>query len=467
MNLQQFLRILRGRWALALKVFLGVVALVLGASFLLPPKFTATASVVADNNKPDPLVANPQVTDQATIAYMATQVGIITSERVIKDVASTIQDDPQFDLRQSWQKSTHGKIDFSVWLTKKLRKSLKVAPTGEGNVIDISVKWTDPNASAALANAFAQSYINTSLALRVIPAKQYAGYFDEQARALRADLEQKQRRLADYQSEKGLVPTDERLDIESARLSELSTALLTIQSQRQDSQSRQEQGNRSMDATPEILASPLIAGLKADLARAEAKQENIEQRLGNNHPEYQSNAAEIESLKARIAAESRRVVASFGDTARIDRRREAELTAAMEAQKKRLLELKRSRDEAGLLLSDVQAAQRNLDTITQRLAQSNLEGSAQQSTVVLLAAASPPDEPSSPNWGLNCVLAVFFGVVLAAGTALLRELGDRRVRSGGELTELLAGVPLLGRINAVRPKDMVPAAPAGLLRLES
>jgi chain length determinant protein EpsF len=466
MNLQQFLRILRGRWALALKVFLSVVVVVVAVSFLLPPKFTATASVVADNNKPDPLVATPQVTDQGTIAYMATQVGIITSERVIKDVANTVQDDPELDLRNRWQKSTQGKTDFTVWLTKKLRKALKVAPTGEGNVIDISVKWTDADGSATLANAFAKSYINTSLALRVIPAKQYAGYFNDQLRSLRADLEEKQHRLADYQSEKGLIPTDERLDIESARLSELSTQLLTIQSQRQDSQSREAQGNRSMDATPEILASPLIAGLKADLARAEAKQQNIEQRLGTNHPEYQSNAAEIDSLNARIAAESHRIVASFGDTARVDRRREAELTAAMEAQKKRLLELKRSRDEAGLLLSDVQAAQRNIDTITQRLAQSNLEGSAQQSTVVLLASASPPDEPSSPNWGLNSILAIFFGLVLAAGTVLLRELGDRRVRSSVELTELLSGVPLLGRIAAVAPQHRV-AAPAGLLRLES
>jgi chain length determinant protein EpsF len=468
MNLQQFFLILQGRWRLALQVFLGVVVVVVAITFLLPNQYTATASVVADNNKPDPLSNVTSFTDQGTIAYMATQVGIINSTRVIKDVANAMEADPAFDFHQKWQASTQGKTDFMVWFTKRLRKALKVAPTGEGNVIDIAVKWPDARTSAALATAFAQSYINTSIALRVGPAKQYAGWFDEQSRSLRADLEAKQQRVAEFQNEKGIIPTDERLDIESARLSELSTQLVSIQAQRQDSQSRLQIGNTHSDATPEILQSPLIAGLKADLARDEAKQQNLATTLGTSHPEYLRIDAEIESLRSRIAGESQRVIASFGDSARVDQRRESELTAAIDAQKRRLQELKHSRDQAALLQNDVMNAQRNLDAVTQRLEQSNLEGASQQSTVVLLSAAGVPDEPSSPNLQLNAVLAVFFGLVLAAGAVLLRELTDRRVRGPAEMEELLDGVPLMGKLAAIgREHKITAVAPAGLLRLET
>jgi succinoglycan biosynthesis transport protein ExoP len=467
MSLQQFFLILRSRWRLALQIFFGVVALIMAVSLLLPNQYTATASVVADINKPDPLAPTANPTDQATTAYMATQVGIINSDRVVKEVANTFQFDPAFNFHQKWEKSTHGKTDFIVWFAKRLRKALKVAPTGEGNVIEISVKWPDAKASAALANAFAQSYINTNIALRVIPAKQYAGWFDEQSRAIRTDLQAKQQRLADFQNEKGIIPTDERVDIESARLSELSTQLVTIQAQRQDSQSRQQQGTGHSDATPEILQSPLIANLKADLAKAEAKQQNIETSLGASHPEYKSNAAEIDSLRNQIASESQKIIASFGDTTRVDLRREAEISAALEAQKKRVLELRHSRDQAALLQNDVLTAQRNLDAVMQRLAQSSLEGATQQSTVVVLAAAALPDEPSSPNLPLNAVLGVFFGLVLSIGTVLLSEMSDRRIRGGKELEELLTGVPLLGRIAAIGPQDMIATtAPAGLLRFE-
>src|ERR1039458_9240554 len=135
MSLQQFLLILRGRWRVALPIFLGVLALAVVVSFLLPNQYTATASVVADVSKPDPLAPNANPTDQATTAYMATQVSIINSDRVVKEVANTFQFDPAFNFHQKWERSTHGKTDFIVWFAKRLRKAVKVAPTGEGNEI--------------------------------------------------------------------------------------------------------------------------------------------------------------------------------------------------------------------------------------------------------------------------------------------------------------------------------------------
>jgi succinoglycan biosynthesis transport protein ExoP len=474
MNLLQFLLIVRGRWRLGLKIFVGVVAIVVLATVLMPKKYTASALVVADSNKADPLAAagGGSMDQQQQIAYMATQVGIINSDRVVKAVAKKYEGDTTFNFQQKWEKATHSRLSqlspsgptFTDWFAKRLRDALKVAPTGDSSVIEISIKWSDAAAAAALANAFAQTYIDTNVDLRVAPAKQYAGWFDEQSRELRADLQAKQQRLSDFQNESGILPTDERLDIESARLGELSTQLSAIQAQRQDSQSRQ---SGSGDSTPEILQSQLIATLKGELATAEAKQQNIETSLGKNHPAYKSNAAEIDSLRARIANESHNIVASLGDTTRVNMRREADISAALEAQKKRVLELKHARDQAALLQNDVATAQRNLDAVTQRLAQSTLEGAARQSSVVLLSPAAVPDESSSPSLGLNAVLGLFFGMVLGFGTVLLREMSDRRVRAGEELEQLL-GVPLLGRIAAVGPRGLLsgPATPA-LMHLKS
>ena len=113
------------------------------------------------------------------------------------------------------------------------------SPTHSSNVIDVSVKWSDPTTAAALANAFAQVAIETNIELKVAPAKQYAGWFEEHSRALRADLEAKQKRLSDFQKANGIIATDEKLDVENARLTELSTELVTIQRLRQESESHQ------------------------------------------------------------------------------------------------------------------------------------------------------------------------------------------------------------------------------------
>ena len=448
MSFGQFLLILRARRFVALTLFVAVVAAVLAASLLMPKKYTAVASVVVEN-KPDPVAAVVYAEEQS--AYLATQVGIISSDRVAQRVVKALKLNQTNDMRQKWQQSTGGRGDMTAWIGDDLKRKLTVTPSGESNVINISVKWSDARDATALANAFAQAYIDTSVELKVEPARNYAGWFDERARALRADLEAKQKLLSDYQNEKEIIAPDEHLDIESARLAELSSQLVIIQAQLQDSQSRQRQVSGDIDAVPEILQSPVIQSLKASLSQAETKKKDIATRLGPSHPEYISTEAEINSLRERIARESGAVIASLGNATQVNLRREREVSVALAAKKRRVLELKHLRDQAADLQNDVATAQRNLDAVNQRLAQSSLEGETQQANVVLLAPATEPLEYSSPNLLNNSVVGVFLGLVLGIGAALLLELADRRVRGDAELVPLL-GVPLLGKIGAVAPR---------------
>jgi chain length determinant protein EpsF len=446
MNLRQFFLIVRGRWRVLVATFLTVVALVVGATLLLPKQYTATASVVADNNKSDPVT--PVTLQSDPQSFMLTQVGILTSDRVTMEAARSLHYEST-DLYHRWENSKHGNLDFTAWFAKLLRKAVRVSGGAEGNIIEISAQWTDAQKSADIANAIAQAYLTTSIALKTQPAQQYAGLFNDRARELRADLQAKQQRLVDFQNEKGIIPTDERIDVESARLAELSTQQVVVQGQRQDSQSRQRQIAGHADSSAEVLQSALIANLKAQVATDEAKQQDLATNLGVNHPEYKRLEAEIVSLRRRIELESNRIAASLHDSTEIVMRREADVNAAVEAQKRRLLELKQSRDQAGLLQNDIVVAQRNLDAVTQRLAQSSLEGQVEQSNAVLLAAATAPDEPSSPNLPINGVVGVFFGLVLGVGAVLLAELLNGRVRAKEDLEEALEGVPVLAKIAAI------------------
>jgi len=74
-------------------------------------------------------------------------------------------------------------------------------------------------------------------------------------------------------------------------------------------------------------------------------------------------------------------------------RRENEIKAALEAQKQRVLDLRHQHDESANLENDVLTAQRNLDAVTQRLAQSNLESQTQQTNIMPLTIATEPVKP--------------------------------------------------------------------------
>lgn len=163
----------------------------------------------------------------------------------------------------------------------------------------IGYESTDPRFSAALANAFAQAYIDTTLELSVEPARKSAEWFEKQQAELRTKLEQAQRRLSAYQQNKSITAADERLDVETARLAELTSQLVVAQAQTYDAEGRQRQMEEmlakgaSMETVPEVLSNGFIQSLKAELQRQEAKLAELSEQLGVNHPQYQRAVVEV------------------------------------------------------------------------------------------------------------------------------------------------------------------------------
>lgn len=446
MTFQQFFLILLARWKVIVFTLLGVVATTVAVSLILPKQYTATAALIVDVKSPDPIMG-AVLPALAMPGYMATQIDIIQSDRVAQRVVRMLKLDQNPTAIEQWKGDTEGKGAIEVWLGTLLQKKLDVKPSRESNVINIAFKGAEPKFAAAVANAFAQAYIDTNLELKVEPAKQFASFFDERTKALRDKLEQAQANLSAYQREHGIVAADERLDVENARLADLSTQLVLVQGQESESKSRQRQARGNTDTLPEVLQNPLIQGLKSDLARQDAKVQQLAAQLGKNHPQYQQEEAQVKALRERLGNEVAKVAGGVATANRVNVQRMSEVRAALEAQKKKVLALKEQRDELSVLQRDVEAAQRNYDLITQRLGQSSLESQTQQTNVVVLTPAAEPIEPSFPKLLLNSILAVFLGSMLGVACALLFEMLNRRVRSAEDLAEGL-GVPVLSVIGA-------------------
>jgi chain length determinant protein EpsF len=297
-----------------------------------------------------------------------------------------------------------------------------------------------------MANAFVQSYLDTALELRTDPARQFSSFFDARTKEARDALEKAQSRLSAFQEKNGIIATDERLDVETARLNELSSQLTALQAISAESGSRQAQAQgQQADRLQEVLNNSLIAGLKADVARSEANLQQLSTRLGENHPQLLEARAALAEQRAKLEAETRKVTGGVGVTNTINRQREQEIQRALEAQRQKVLRMKAVRDEGLVLIRDIENAQRAFDAIQQRFVQTSLESQTTQSNVNMLTQALPPLEPSSPRVVLNTILAFVGGVLLAIGAALGLELRDRRVRNIDDAVDAL-GLPVIGSL---------------------
>jgi succinoglycan biosynthesis transport protein ExoP len=445
MSLHQFLLILLARKKIILATLVTTVALALGVSLVLSKTYKATASVLLNYKGVDPLTGLT-MPGQLLPGYMATQIDIISSKNVALRVVDALRLASVPAVIQQFQEANEGRGSVRDWLADLLLRKLDIVPSRESSVVEISFKGADPAFAAAVANAFADEYQKITVQLKTEPAKKASSYFNEQTRQLRDNVEAAQARLSKYQQEKGIVSLDpNRIDVELARLSDLSAQLVQAQSAAMEGDSRQAAAHASALGSPDVANNVLIQTMRANLAMAEGKFADTSQRYGNNHPQYLAAKAELDKVRGELAAAMGTVSRSVGANAQVLRQREADLRAAVAEQKTRVLELNRARDELGVLLKDLDSAQRAFDAASQRFSQTRIEALSEQSDISLLNPAVAPLEPSSPRVLLNTLVAVLLGTILGVGLALLLELLNRPLRSSGDLKDML-GIPVLGTV---------------------
>ncbi len=449
MNLNQIFTIFRARWRLIVLIALATVVAAVAVGMVLPPRYKASTSLIIDFKSVDPITGAFLPVQLLLSSYMATELDILESQAVALRVARALKLSEDSRTRQKFVEATGGRGAIEEWIAAGLRGDLKVRPSKDSRIIEVEYTSTDPEFAARVVNAFAQAYVEANLEMKVAPAKESATWFDAQLEQLRRQLEEAQARLSHFQSEKGITSSDQRLDVETAKLAEISSQLVQVQAQSYENASRQKQlqefvaKDLGVDSLPEVLSSPVIQELKSRLSTAESRLSQASNTLGANHPEYQRAQSEVTSLRKKLRDEVGTAASVINNNLRITQSRERELKDAVAAQKSRLLDLNSRRDELSAMTKDVEIAQRAFDAASQRHTQTTLESRMDQGNVSVLNVAVPPLNPSFPKLPLIVALAAVAGVLLGLGLALGAELLDRRIRGPDDLAQA-AGLHVWG-----------------------
>jgi chain length determinant protein EpsF len=454
MDLNQFLLALRARRKAFVLVLAATIVAAVAAALILPKRYVAEATVLVDA-RDEQMLTPARLSPRERTGYISTQIDLIKSGRVANRVVRDLKLAQEPEVREAWAKDTGGVGSIQDWAANNLLEYLSV-DTAAGNVLTIAFTASDPRFAARVANAFAKAYLDTGLELRTEPTREAADWFNDQLKIVRTQLERSQGKLNAFQKQKGVLTADERLDIESARLSALTTQLLTTRNDTYAAETRYGQARdvlakgASPEAIPDVLSNAYVNTMKADLLRAEARLEESSAVLGENHPAYRRTQAEIQGLRERIAEEMKKVVAGLGNAAAQSKKREKELEAALEEQQRRIMQMNEYRVELAAMTREVESSQRAYDAILARSMTNNIDSRARSTNVALLTPAVEPIKPKHPKVGLISALSVLVGGLLAAGVVYVLETLDRRVRSRSDLEARLA-VPSLGRLSRWQP----------------
>ena len=452
MDISRLMAVLAARWQAATGALLAVLALTLAAHYALPPRYTANAAIVLDVRGLNPVLGVAEAHTVVPRNVLGTQASMVRRDGVARKVVRRLDlvHDPR--LHAAWQDQAQGQGDAEAWIARQLLKSLDVRPAAEdSNVLDIQYSGPDAAQAAAIVNAFSEVYLATALGLRSDPARISAAFFTEQAKTLREQLEVAQTRLSQYQRENGIVGGDERLDVETSSLNELSLRQIEARAQRIESSSRSEQAQGRAGDSPDVLVSPVVQQLLSSLAVAQARLKVAKGSMGSRHPQLVAIEAEVAQVRAELDQEVARAAASLKMSASINEQRENSIRGSLEAQRRRVLQLKSARDGMAVLERDAEGARKAYEQVQLLLVQTSQEGSSPSPEASILTVGVAPSESSRPG----LMLLVPLGLALGSVLGLLVALGLDRRRPLIHYTADLPhwGVPLL----AVVPHARLPS----------
>jgi len=433
MRFMQLLRILRAHSALIVSILV-LAWIVAGAvTMAMTERYVATSSVMVDFNDSGS-ASKPPI--QIYSGYLATQIDLLSSQAVALKVVDRLRLTEEaarlryLGSQSSMQEGMHrmksgvrnaiarvtgektaasdaaAPRDERYALADQVLRHMHVRPSPDSSVLQVSYAADSGEAAAEAANALVKAYIDTALELNVNPARASSEWMNTQVEKLTADAQKARSALADFQQRTGIVATDEN-DADALRLNDLNSQLVAAQSQNH----------------------PAIQALKSDLARAEAKMNELPPQLGLNHPTFQRAQKEVNDLRARLAAETTELA--------------THLRNEIAQQRGSMATMRRQHGQLASLQDAVDSAQRALDDAMQRATQARMSSEVTQTNVSVIRVAVPPRQPTSPNPLFNFALATVAGLVLGAGLGLWREVVCRFVRSTDDIRDFL-GVQVLG-----------------------
>lgn len=169
MSIVQLLRILFARkWVvlITLGTCLGAAVIV---GLLLPPRYPASARVLLDNFKPDP-VTGQMISAAGLRSFTGTQLELIKDYRIAGEAVDKLGLTNNASLVAAWQSETGGFGDFRRWLADRIVRRVQVRLVENSNIMELTYEGPEPEIARRTVNALRDAYIENALRFRTDPA---------------------------------------------------------------------------------------------------------------------------------------------------------------------------------------------------------------------------------------------------------------------------------------------------------
>jgi polysaccharide biosynthesis transport protein len=448
-HLLDYLIILRKHQWLILTFLLTVVTVVTIASFKMKPVYEAAARVEVDKEAqsmqpfPD---SNSFGEYEDTETYIETQTKILQSETLalmtIKSLDLTRY--PEFGGTPNsiaWQHSGPSASRPAILGAFLGRLAVKRVP--QSRLIEVHFEAEDPQLAAQVVNTHLQNYVEENFRSKYDATTQASNWLSAELEELRIKVEKSEDARIAYQRENQIWQIDEKQDITTQKLADLSKAVTDAQTdvaQKEALYRMAVSGN--VDALPAARNNDVISNLLRRKAELDELYAEALDQYGPNYPKVVRLQSQQKEVEQNLATARKTMVESVEEEFATARSHVELLQQALDKQKAEANDLAEKLVQYHILQHDAESNKQLYDGLLQKLKEAGITAGLRSSNIRVVDPALAPASPSRPQKARNILLAVLVGLVGGVGLALFREYLDNTVKSPDDI-EKLTGLPSL------------------------
>lgn len=449
----------RFRW-LILGVTVAITAGVTLWTLRQPAVYRATCTIEYDPSPARPLGDEVEDIDQlgsywATQEFLQTQNHIISSRAVLEAVVS------DFGLNDA----SGSTIEAAAL---ELQSRLTVEPEENTHLVHIHVEDVDPGRAQALANAIADAYIRKTVEDRSQSSVQATTWLETQLDDVDHRLRSSEGALHAFKQDHDIlsVSMEDRQNIVASSIETFSGALAEARIERVRLQARLTQLRIANQADAldvragQLDENPTVQALHEQYNTNAAELESLATRYGPAHPRIQELTAEQTRIREDLRHELDGLIRSAEADLAEAREIEGGLARALEQANHDGLELNALEIEYNRLSRERENEEHLYNLLLERTTEADLMSAMRVRHVAVLDRAIRPTSPIRPRVSLNVGAGLGAGLALAIALAFLASRLDRRVRSAEQVEAL--GLSLLGVVPHFVPD--APGAPGAARR---
>ena len=460
-NLHQYAAvILKRKWLLVVITVLAAISAAI-YSFSQTPLYQARTSLLIDRATytfvPDVLTQGQQWQSKDT--FFNTEFKILKSKvmsiRVAKRLGLRPSDLVPIDKKQ--EQSNKDRPPLTEEQINRVAAYLlgfvKIESIRDTNLCEVVVASPDPKLSMMLANAWAEEYVDYSLASEYENTQKAQEVLDEQIKSVRQGIAEKEKMLHEFSLQRQIVKLDKERSMSSQGLEDLSTAITEASQQRISKEViYNDLRTQTPSSTAAVINSASVVQLKAEYSKMELQYAEKTKTYKLDYPEMIRMRSQLEVLKQKIDKEMKEVFVQTVAAAR------AVYLGALNEEKALKNQLGTARmqaigqqDKESSYDSLVQEIEQKKSLLTALLQKRNEAGVSEPvmekkaTTIRIVDRAELPASIYSPKIIPMVLLSMLVGLGVSIGLAVLLEFLDRSLKNSEDV-ERFAHLPTLGII---------------------